>query len=232
MAKSKFIKELVNEDITLIVALKRLKVLASCINNAQLIDWVNNELNGYSSSAIIPEYRKFINLEFMYSGFNGSYKITNNPLPANYFSSKTLEQIKEVDIKDNIFSITNYTKESVHTIGVDYTILASEIAKNTGIICTNITQIIPQSYFNSILSFVEQKIIDVLIELENTYGILDDLDIDTSKKTDTEVNLVNNAIVNIIYDNSVGVEIGDSNTITKSVFGKKGGLLEGFKNRQ
>ncbi len=50
MAKSRIIKELANNEISLEVAFNRLLIIASDIENEELINWATNELNGYSSS--------------------------------------------------------------------------------------------------------------------------------------------------------------------------------------
>ena len=48
MAKSKIIKELANKEVALEVAFNRLLIIASDLNNDDLINWATNELNGYS----------------------------------------------------------------------------------------------------------------------------------------------------------------------------------------
>ena len=58
MAKSKILKELVNEEISLNIALKRLIVLAADINDNDLKEWAEKEINGYNADDEVPEYRK------------------------------------------------------------------------------------------------------------------------------------------------------------------------------
>lgn len=57
MAKSKIIKELANNGILFEVAINRLLIIASDINNKELAQWAEKELNGYSSKDVIPPYR-------------------------------------------------------------------------------------------------------------------------------------------------------------------------------
>ena len=52
MAKSKIIKELANNDISLEVALNRLMIIASDIENEELSQWAERELNGYKMCQI------------------------------------------------------------------------------------------------------------------------------------------------------------------------------------
>lgn len=46
MAKSKIIKELANKEISIEVELNRLLIIASDIDNKELIQWAKNESNG------------------------------------------------------------------------------------------------------------------------------------------------------------------------------------------
>ncbi len=74
MAKSKIIKELANKEISLEVAFNRLLIIASDIENEELINWATNELNGYPDDSQIPTYRKSGLGQIIYSGINGNFK--------------------------------------------------------------------------------------------------------------------------------------------------------------
>ena len=69
MAKSKILKELVNEEISLNIALKRLIVLAADMNDNDLKEWAEKEINGYNTDDEVPEYRKICSHSFYYNGF-------------------------------------------------------------------------------------------------------------------------------------------------------------------
>lgn len=47
MAKSKIIKDLVNNKVSLTVVLNRLYVLAFDLGNQEILDWTNKEISGY-----------------------------------------------------------------------------------------------------------------------------------------------------------------------------------------
>ena len=53
MAKSKVLKELANNEITLDVALKRLLLICNDLNYTELFSWAEKELNGYSSDEAV-----------------------------------------------------------------------------------------------------------------------------------------------------------------------------------
>ena len=64
MAKSKILKELVNEEISLNIALKRLIVLAADINDNDLKEWAEKEINGYNADDEVPNIEKYVAIRF------------------------------------------------------------------------------------------------------------------------------------------------------------------------
>ena len=71
MAKSKIIRDLANGEVDTITALKRAKVLVSDLNNDEISEWLDYEISGYPTEAIIPSYRK-VHGSLMGSYFKGS----------------------------------------------------------------------------------------------------------------------------------------------------------------
>lgn len=57
MVKSKVIKELANNEISLEVALNRLLIISSDINNEELALLAEKELSGYLTDDVVPDYR-------------------------------------------------------------------------------------------------------------------------------------------------------------------------------
>ena len=70
-----------------------------------------------------------------------------------------------------------------------------------------------------IISTVENKIMDILVALEDEFGVLDNLEIDLSSTADKEIKKTQQIIYNIIYDNHI--EIGNNNKIKDSSFNNK-----------
>lgn len=52
MAKSKILKEVANNEISVEIALRRLYIIASDLEDDALITWIDKELNGYSEEDI------------------------------------------------------------------------------------------------------------------------------------------------------------------------------------
>ncbi len=216
MAKSKIIGELANNEITIDIALSRVLIIASDIGNDKLAEWAEKELNGYRDDEDLPEYRIIKDTRFISSGIQGNYKFTNVPIP--------LEQIVGYELPVHIY-------DGVHTIveiieskregryGRDLSLLASKVYAKTGRKCYSIEQIVSITSLNGIINALKTTLLKILLELDKLFGNLDGLDIDTSAKTQDEIQQINQNIINIIIDKHV--EIGDKNKIEGSILGSE-----------
>lgn len=183
MPKSQIIRELVDDNVPLEKSLNRLFVLAKDVGNEHLVQWAAKELNGYNVTDELPDYRKIKTLSLIYSGINGSYKVTKAPFPLNWLSSKTKDLISNTKIYEGIRYITDLSSSKEESMK-DLTCLAGEVLENSNDIiqCVSIYQIIPKAFFQSICATVKNKMIGALLELEKEYGILDSLGIEISDK--------------------------------------------------
>lgn len=211
MPRSKIIKELVNNDVDLIVAVRRLLVLASDIQNEQIIQWANKELNGYEAQDCLPQYRIFKNCELRYTGLNGSYKITKAPLPKTWLRPETLNRIATNRVIYPLSEIESYAKSN-QLLTIDRTEFAGEVEERTndgyvGVHCLKIEQVIPTALFARIVNSIYNVTLRSLIELDKTYGCLDELDIGSEKIKNRDLQQFLNSI-NIIFEH---IKIKDSN---------------------
>ena len=184
MAKSKIIKQLVNEEISLGIALKRLLVLATDLELSDLINWVRCETRGYEHNPV-PDYRKISSYTFIYSGINGSFQVKNANLSLSFLNKKTLDDILVNDVKESITDIEGKAKSSGQELMIDRSYLAGEVYKNStdgwnGIQCTSISQVFHTEQFKSIYNKVYSMALDILLELDKKFGNLDNLDLDIS----------------------------------------------------
>ena len=218
MAKSRIIKELANNEITMEVALNRLLIIASDLDNNDLSDWVSAELHGYQKGMELPVYRQIKSKQFIYSGINGSYQVTNIPFPYVEILSEHKKHLFDVHITDGISSLQGFIENGEkQTCFIDYTWMSGYVYEQTGIQCTSIQQKITINLIQNVLSEIKTRLLRVLIKLDKEYGCLDDLDIDTTVKTPEEISEINKIVNNFIYvDNSV--RIGDKNKIEESNF--------------
>ena len=220
MAKSTIIKELANNQIPMEVALQRLMIIASDLENEELSAWAEAELHGYSQSDTLPEYRNIRSIHFLYSGINGSFKVTNCPFTFTNILEEKLSNIYNVPIMDSVSSLQDFVdnpdKKSYRR---DFSMLNGYVLQRTGIQCTSIYQTVPLNFLQKILSQIKTILMHVFLELDKEYGCLDDLDVDTTTKTPEEVEKINEVVNNYIFiDNSINV--GDKNKLKGSeIFG-------------
>lgn len=184
MAKSNIIKQLVNEEITLSVALKRLLILATDLELSDLINWVRCETRGYEHNPV-PDYRKISSYTFIYSGINGNFQVKRANLSLSFLNKKTLDDILVNDVKESITDIEEKAKSSGQELMIDRSYLAGEVYKNStdgwnGIQCTSISQVFHTEQFKSIYNKVYSMALDILLELDKKFGNLDNLDLDIS----------------------------------------------------
>ncbi len=221
MAKSRIIKELANSEIDVITVLKRLKVLLSSFQNKKIADWVNSELNGYSSGAQIPEYR-IICGQIKGSYIVGYMSYNNVPLPLDGLDAKTLNQLCTIKLSQSIGAIVEMLQSKQEwgqsSLPKINTYLNTYIMKNTNI-ASIVSSGVYFSYINltHVTTTLENKILDILLYLEQQFGNLDEMDIDTGSKTDDDLKAIEAHITLIIYQDN-RISIGDHNHIEDSDF--------------
>lgn len=216
MAKSTIIKELANNQISMEVALQRLLIIASDLDNEELSAWAEAELRGYSQTDTLPEYRNIQSIHFIYSGINGSFKVTNCPFTFTNVLEDILSDIYNVPIMDSVSSLQNFVdnpdKQSYRR---DFSMLNGLVLQRTGIQCTSIYQTVPLNFLQNILSQIKTILMNIFLKLDKEYGCLDNLDVDTTVKTPEEVEKINKVVNNYIFvDNSINV--GDKNKLKDS----------------
>lgn len=198
---SKILNDITTNSISLSECLQRLLVIANKIDNNDLAIWCSQELNGYKKTDELPEYRRFKSMNIIYSGINGRYKITNQPMQPGYLSSKTLESLEDISLTENIVDVEK-RKDCEDTFSRDLTFLAPEVYKNTkdeflgiGVQCTSIQQVIPQQFYTEIYTAVKTRIINLLCSFEKMNIDLDNLDVTLRKDTKIENDKIYNQII-------------------------------------
>ncbi|MEG9429937.1 MAG: hypothetical protein VZQ61_03320 [Christensenellaceae bacterium] len=224
MAKSNIVKQLINNEIDLTVAVRRLYVLTDAIGHEEIKNWADKEINGYTKDDTLPEYRVFKSCELRYSGINGNYQVTSQPLSLTWLKSETVNAISVHRINAPLLEIEENSKAD-DLLAIDRSYLAGEVEENTsdgfrGVQCFKIEQTVPAAQFGRIINFIYDKTLKALLELDKKYGCLDNLDIESvkiSKKDKAELFEELNCILvgkNIkIKNSSIG---SGSNTIEKT----------------
>ena len=178
---SNFLNDISSNKISIEEGLQRLLIIANKTGNEELSAWCVHELNGYDRYDELPEYRKFVNRNIMYSGINGGFQVNNAPIGPGFLSEDTLKKVEKMGLFENIAKVEEnmHIKESLYR---DLTPLASEVYSNTtdglfGVSCTSIRQLIPNSLYSSVYSNVKTRIINLLCSYESAKVDIDKLDI-------------------------------------------------------
>ena len=222
MAKSKIIKDLANGEVDTITALKRAKVLASALDNAEISKWLDYEISGYPEDAVVPSYRK-THGSLMGSYFKGSMAShmtwTNVSLPLGKMPDETKEILLSVVFQEGVESLKKLAEKSQvagteisKSIPADFFPAIATYNNDPYMMITSARVVIGEHIISNIFSVIENKLLDMLMILEKEFGCLDELDIDTTVKSEEELKAINARILVLVYnDNSVS--IGDGNKI-------------------
>ena len=123
-------------------------------------------------------------------------------------------------MKDNISVIEKWAKEDSSDKKMPFDLrIASSIADiNLSEMCQIMGAWLPiaSASFSEITNSVKNRILDILMELENKYGNLDDYTIDFKGEKDKDA--TSKTIINIIYNNN-SIKVGDKNKIDGSILG-------------
>lgn len=215
---SEIIIDLIKNKTSVSDALYQLKLLISDLNDNSIINWINSELEGYRNDDNMPPYRKLKSPLYgeiqYYSGGSLINRKMQIPVKTKHLN------LLEFKMKDNISVIEKWAKEDSSDKKMPFDLrIASQIADmNLSEMCQIMGAWLPiaSASFSEITNSVKNKILDILIELENKYDNLDDYTIDFKDKKDKDT--TSKTIINIIYnDNSI--KVGDKNKIDSSVLG-------------
>ncbi|MDR6786051.1 hypothetical protein ABIE26_004479 [Pedobacter africanus] len=166
------INELTNTSISLSSPLLKTKVLAYRIENQELLAWTNHELTGYPLLDQVPDYRR-----------------TTGDIYADYVKGNLLATDQFVDLKGDpelyemhmcqgIPTLETYTSSHVgetfegeqRQVIVDY--LCSQ---NRNLQISRIYKKTPANIVLDILSTVRNRLLDFMLEMERTYGMVSDI---------------------------------------------------------
>jgi len=82
-------------------ALLKTKVLLHKIGHKELVDWVNNELNGYPNEDDLPEYR-ILPAQVLANMANIAYQINSHPIPIGHLSEKHREMYTKAKMNQSL----------------------------------------------------------------------------------------------------------------------------------
>ena len=95
------IESLSSEKSSLTEALLKTKILLHKIGHKELIDWVNNELNGYSYSVEVPAYR-VLPAQVLANVASIAYQFNSHPIPIGHLTTEQREGLEESKMSQSL----------------------------------------------------------------------------------------------------------------------------------
>lgn len=219
MGRSIIIKEFVSKKVDLDTTLKRLKVILYSIDNEEVIQWVDQELNGYQNFEQLPHYRIFeceVYGDYFAGNAYNRIEAKHHLIPLSGLDKEMRESIKRINIFNDIETIQQSIVTN-QTMGKPIPPeICSLISSTCNLVITSATVNIDSSRLMSIIKNVEKKTLDILLKLEKEFGNLDELDINIDNYENNKLQIFNKNLITIVYDNST--TIGNNNKIESSNF--------------
>jgi hypothetical protein len=206
------IKVLTHESSSLIDALMKTKILLHKISHKELVEWVNNEINGYSSGKPLPPYR-IIHGRLFGNIWNLAGKVDNQILPTSQLPDEIQKKINYIQIPQSIKVIEeyarNFTSSLKSPLTPDYFGVIQLCIKRDSRITDAWIQTESTQYLNMITE-IRSRLLDFILEIQDNLGAIDEDSIEeAAKKIDFQALFQNT----VIGDNNTFV-IGDSNKTT------------------
>lgn len=219
------IKELTNEDQSLLGPLLKTKVLASKLKNSNLLNWVNKEINGYNQDEVLPQYRIGkcnTKCTLIKEGYIPQYNI---PVPVTLFVDDIARKFfTEFEFRESVKTLESYVQNPKQdSIGkkfsIDFWRDTTSLLNKSGFggEIRDIEKFTHLSTVTQSLTEIRGKFLDLMLELddENIELVNDNLEFNPStiKKLTQIINVYmgnNNDIKNIT--DSEGAIIGNYNS--------------------
>ncbi|MCC1486763.1 hypothetical protein LB312_05750 [Bacillus tropicus] len=220
MARSQLLKDTVSGKEKLENILLRLKIILSDLDNDLIMQWIQGELQGYEEDAELPGYRKLKgNIVGNYI-LNGRAEISNSSVPLSHLVSlDEIEKLRDISITDSVKTLEEIlSSENKENFGSVIPASYCHAISNVSIQIIGMRVKCPSNLLSKVVSNVKSKLVDVILELENQYENLDELDI--KSQVEEDVNKKKEVIFNIekiIYDESI--KLGDKNKVKESRIG-------------
>lgn len=157
------------------VILRKAKVLAFKLKNQEFKDWVENELNGYNNSDLVPEYRKISTIA-QGNFINMRWQSTGVPIPLHnipseyhhYFNEITLFQgVKELE--SLIETIDKSDEDSLQSpIPAEFLPLLSETIYQY-MHCVGAWRVLTKSHITQVIETTRNSLLNFILELSNMY---------------------------------------------------------------
>jgi len=219
------INDLMDRQISLTNALSKTKVLATRINNEQLLKWVDLEMGGYNGKESVPVYR-MIKGKLVADFINGYQQASNFPISLNLNNSKLQKKLDTAYFTDSIAHLESMAKGKTKMLKYEFTndqraiieqALRNYNAPNFQLLSVGIS--LPVGAVYEILSTVHKRLLDFMLQLEKEFGL--EAPINTLKSNNEIITNYMTTTINNTGDGNV-INTGESSTIHANIQIAKG----------
>jgi hypothetical protein len=166
------IAELSSPQPSLIDALVKTKVLLHKLGRKDLVEWVNNEINGYPDDAPLPAYR-VVPAQVKGNVTNNAYSYNDHPLPTMHLTKEQRRGLEDLEMRDSIAVLENLAKQDKNglqrPLPIEYGALFNK-ALSGGYKVQQAWCDIGVGRFSQIVTQVRSKLLDFLLELQEKVG--------------------------------------------------------------
>ncbi|NLP59500.1 hypothetical protein [Lutibacter sp. B1] len=225
------INELVDTDKSINSPLLKTKVLASRLQNKELLDWVTNELKGYENDEDLPKYRIYQgNLTGTY--INGTMQYNNQPIPTIGMNEGLIKLINSVNFNQSVSSLENLIIENKsgtleRTFPAELTGLIQDNWRKMGnpyLQLINSKVSIGSSAITEVLSAVRNSLLDFMLKIDAQFGNITEIEELKTKREEIST-IMSQTIIHTSGDGNV-VNTGEKTKIDATITITKGNKQE------
>jgi hypothetical protein len=206
---NEIIEALSSQDSSLTDALLKTKVLLHKIGHKELVEWVNNELNGYSTIDV-PEYR-MLPANILANMANMAYTAESHPIPLHHLDREQREWLENMPFNQSLAVLEKLLEDKdghlQMQIPMEFNGLLGKGLAN-GFQIQRAWRIVGLADISKILVQVRSRLLDFMLELQSQLG--DDVtDNEIKQRTDSidASSLFNSAI----FGNNTTIIVGSNN---------------------
>ena len=215
---SDIISDLLEADQSLESPLLKTKVLATRINNNELLNWSNSELAGYANDKELPFYRKIHGLVTA-DYLNGHYKFSNTAIPLQQLPKSVQKLIKEITLTQGIKTIEFFSKDSKN-IGLQFNaemiggVQSSLREQNPYLQILSMKSTAPSGFAEGVISTVKKNLLEFMLSLEKEFGTTTEIE-NLKQKNALITQIMNHTIIN--NGNANVVNTGDHSNVSVNI---------------
>jgi hypothetical protein len=153
-------------------ALLKTKVLLHKLGKKDLIEWVNNEINGYGETIDVPPYR-IVNAQVLANFANMAYQFTRHPIPLYHLDQEYRESLESTKLRHSLGVLEEFASDEKGNIQSTIPIEANPLLSKglaSGYHIQRAWCEINTSAITQILIEVRSRLLDFILELSENFG--------------------------------------------------------------